>query len=160
LTAWTSASAEPSNTINWLMNEPLTLFDYGIIKMEKRLNEDKCLFDSCTTKIDFNWNDNRIEIVKHIEMTKNVFKTTKENLKKVTNNEIISISLKFVEDNLFNYFSHKGFSKKDQPINLSDELENIVDIKVILTNHEDSYSVTCSSNLKGGGISCEENKIK
>ena len=142
------------------MNEPLTLFDYGIIKMEEHLNNDTCLFDSCTTKIDYNWNTNRIEIVKHIEMTKNAYKTTKENLEKVIKNDIVGIKLKFVGDDLFNNFNHKRFAKNDQPINLSDELSNIVEIVVTLSNYEDSYRLTCTSKLNNGGIFCEESKIK
>lgn len=160
LSAGISVSAEPSNTVKWLMNEPLTLFDYGLIKMEERLNDDKCLFDSCTTEIDYNWNDNQIEIVRNIEMTKNVFKTTKENLKKVIRNEVMGISLKLVGDKLLNNFSHKGFAKKDLPSNLSDELSKIIEIKVILNNYEDSYSLTCISKKNGGGISFEENKLQ
>lgn len=149
-----SAIAEPSKAVQYLMAEPVTLFDQGL----KRLGES---LDGALIKKDFpemignlginstrdpsasyEWKTNRITI----------YGAVQQDYKTANPTTLMALCGRVVERIRFNlgytemgarfrkaglmqgvsiHFQHRGFQKKDEPSTLEDDLANIIAIRII-----------------------------
>ena len=140
--------AKPSEGIAYLMNEKLSLFEWGLYKLEKHtdgLEFDKMNLLSSRSNIQFDWNKNRIKIKftiypKHDSLSQS---TKKEICKKA----ILRIKQEFgigfgIEYRkilgITRFFEHTGFEVKTRPKDLMDYIENATEIYVnIYASKED-----------------------
>lgn len=150
--------SEPSKTIKYLMNEPLTMFEWGMYRLEIDINEylgslieqnvdsDKSKketlesimgFSDFYTKASYNWNKNRITIrIVLINKDENLsIPSRKELCKKYSD----SIKKHFYstddkelrkEYGISKFFNHTHFIKNNKPDEFQDEIENIVQIRI------------------------------
>ena len=57
--------AEPGQVVNWMMNEPASLFDVGMLRLDRKLDRNFEKSDrqrEVTSSVHYNWEDNRIII--------------------------------------------------------------------------------------------------
>jgi len=131
--------AEPSETIKYLINEPASLFDLGLYRLNKELLK---VSIGCTAKdaplvrsisAEYNWELNRIEInIRYIYGAKKL----PQNLKKIITYDInqqknylnidSSTGKPFGQQSyLKKYFTHLGYKNKDMPKDLGKKLDHI-----------------------------------
>jgi hypothetical protein len=156
-----AAIAEPSRSVQYLMTEPVTLFDQGLQRLGVKLNEVLLRTDfpeiignlSITSKseiaADYDWKSNRITIygsVQHDSKTANP--TT-----------LLDLCGRVVERMRFNlgygemgtrfrnaglmqgvsiHFQHRGYQKKDEPSTLETDLASIIAIRIISFANKDN----------------------
>lgn len=135
-------SADPNPATRYLMNEPVSLLDFGLYKLENYFAaigpNDSYVFSI----VRYDWELNRINVYIYNTNGNNEISTKKE-AKKWSKNiicrarELLGIdcsSLKSVlgskKSIIYNYFSHTGFQKSGEPSNLAAELDEIVVLKV------------------------------
>jgi hypothetical protein len=162
-----TAQAEPSPTTHFLMNEPASLLDLGIYKLEKDIKGlQKDLVVNHTTpfdiSVDYNWDENRIAI----QMTygyegnppkkiirigiKKVFQRLKGFLGVDPQGKVYH---KRGFSKVSDYFSHEGYVIKNRPKDLEKEIDQIVELKVIYSVQNFSRLSECKNMLVGRRVS-------
>jgi hypothetical protein len=167
--------AEPTSSINYLMNEPLSLFDAGMIQLRsylhdhydriqdgRRLVKGEYLDIITASIIDpgifYDWDENRIKISTCFIFGKAQF--TEQRLKDFMTFMINDLKSTFMIDpksgkqlypSFATFFQHAGYQKKNEPNNISDELCNITQLE-IFTFLEDGTKFTARSKLRGTEI--------
>ena len=137
--------SEPSTTIKKLMNEPLTMFDWGVYQLEKYFetypfddlglerSTENALVGLIKSKMLYDWDNNRLKIHFLIGLKEENFEKAKDICYKVTQ----KIRKSFVFDNyglkdfagLSKFFKHTRFnSYKNQKnrINTINEIEKVI----------------------------------
>ncbi|MHC1725361.1 MAG: hypothetical protein AB9866_04995 [Syntrophobacteraceae bacterium] len=149
--------ADPSNNIKYLINEPVSLFEFGLYRLDSHL--EGCftgvkLPEKIMVRVTYKWELNRIQVnLIPGRFTKgNITKQEAENYCK----EIIQIAKQCLgcekdasgnirpevsELLISGFFSHKGFEKLNEPKRIEKELINIIQINGIV------YDASCQSNL-------------
>ena len=175
-----SAYAAPSKAFNHLMNEPITLWDFGLRKIESVLDKhelkDEEGFFSCSLR--FEWDDDLLLI------SCRAFRYSFKNPKKFTKKETHEISTKVIDlvrltlgyyyneksDSSYDeyrksvesikdfypiedYFAHETFVEANRPKDLGKQLENRIKITVQTGGKGLSYTV-CESRLHKGQPMC------
>ena len=134
------ATAEPTPTVNWLMGEPMSLFDWGVYKTDKRLGElraFKNVFTSTfmTGSAEYEWRSNRLRLRVLLEGQGTDAECT-ENLAKAKgaflNYEWDPLRQVEVAPTVFaDLFSHEGgYKSKTTPADLGTQLARIATIEV------------------------------
>lgn len=125
-----SAFAEPSPTVRYLMNEPVSRLDWGIYQLQKELEE-------LNVSVRYNWDENRIEISKSSSETPKDLNQAKILCKEeVSNLKIIlgvnpEIGKPYGENSfLWVFFRHEGYKLKSEPETLWEDLDNITRLSV------------------------------
>jgi len=164
--------AEPTPTISYLMNTPVSMLDFGIYKLEEFLDSNflALAIAKCRpiTEVKYLYSSNRIEI-------KFTYVALKEQSKQLINldlkNEIASSikRLKYVFfaldeetgepkqgccSSINRFFSHQGYGLKNEPKNLGRELDQITEIYVEFLTPNKPYR--CKSPLIGDKIYWEK----
>ena len=138
-------NAEPSPTVNYLMNEPATMFDLGMYRLEEYLNKypfkslkDEKGIDVGIIFVSYHWGENRI-IIKASPYTESYI-SAKDMCKIMTNKikTILGIGEEgvlsiFTKKRIGNFFQHNNFRTKEEPYNFINEIEKIVEIRVEAT---------------------------
>ena len=154
--------AEPSSAVSRLMQEPFTMFDWGLYQLEKsienyeftdlglaRMNMDKHgLFgekdpqaSTISAQIDYEWDSNKIITTFLVGTTYSRLEkfSAKELCKNITNR----VRIGFLPDNpavrsfvsIARFFEHKGFSTlkdKQERMKKIDEIEKITYIRIYI----------------------------
>lgn len=151
--------SEPSKTFSYLMNEPTTMLDFGMYKIKNELLY-KDPINSSDLVQSIHSNGKMIDVTYSWEMNKLTLKYNfylkKEALKKKTaidycklaTNEIrgyfgATYEGEYAKDirefsSIYKYFKHDGFTNKNTPENIMDEIENSTIISVsIRSNFQD-----------------------
>jgi len=146
------AVAEPDAAARFLMNDSVSLLDFGIYRLENdiRANRDRLTINHKppdTVFVDYNWDENRIVIglsygvsgnppQKEIRPEiKTVFETMRANFgidpKGSTHRQAAASRLP-------EYFSHRAYVSKNRPPALENEIDRMTQLKVIY--HVQNYS--------------------
>ena len=136
------AVAEPTPAIEYLMREPVTLFDLGMLKLDQALVDLNVQgVGRMSTIIAYDWDKNRIKIgaatlFNKGRTTQAAKKGCTEALEKVKSRLGINPSTgKPLLPNLLlvsDFFSHSGFGKRGEPKNLARELHSIVELTAVV----------------------------
>ncbi|OHY72932.1 hypothetical protein [Marinobacter sp. AC-23] len=163
LLASSNASSGPNKTVSYLMNEPLTMFEWGLYKVKDEIFsiefEDLDLTFRNLAGVEYDWEGNRINLSLTIYPEYAFFKKVggkkicKLALQKVKSRFGYGVEAKYRE--LFGintYFEHKGFTNKSKPESLAEDLENITKIMINVYSSESNRPMfkkmaTCSSML-------------
>lgn len=159
--------AEPSSSINYLMNEPVTLFDLGIVKMEdhlkdfckstilddpnyRMLGDDLTAVCSCYYKYDTN--EIQLSILLTIPSQDTSLNTVKEYAKKI----FYKLRRRFGIDpetgtnavgNIHEWFSHQGYIKRPMPKNIETDIVKIINVTFMLNDKDYKIGLIAKGKL-------------
>lgn len=136
------AIGEPTPTVNWLMNEPVSMLDWGIYKMKQKLilsqYHPKSILNGAAIYIDayYDWDRNRIVL-----SINSISKMDRSWLPKAwsdANTSVFAIGSSLdTEGKWFalawafdSYFVPQGWSKQGQPATLKKDITDILEILV------------------------------
>jgi hypothetical protein len=149
-------NAEPSPSVRYLMNEPVTLFDWGILRLHDYLDEytfhylkTNSVQDIYST-VSYDARRNKITISMIVtrqaehenESPASVRKSSRDICKTVTQ----TLRREFLTDRdtharrssgIYRFFGHIGFKGKDEPIDSFDEIEKVTVINVSVYSDKD-----------------------
>ena len=157
------APAEPSRAVRYLMNEPLTLFEWGILQLEtgaKSFAWDGLDLFKQFPNVEYDWEKNQLKVQMAIY-------PRYRSLQKSTPKEICGDVMRQMKahfgvapgwesvrtiSGVGTYFTHKQFSKPDAPETLAADIERITTLRVdVWTSTTDKPpfrpSQSCSSDL-------------
>jgi hypothetical protein len=155
--------AEPTSSIQYLMNEPVSMLDWGIYRITNRLEKNLQLgVVPFSQHASYDWDKNRIIIDIAV-----IGGTLNEEAKGWCRAVVSKIrTLMYINDkgnSMFNegassmYFSHyAGYAKKSEPEGLYKELDNITLIRVYVSTEGMKKPVSCEAPLLGTSIMYEE----
>jgi hypothetical protein len=169
LTVWiilasSRTQAEPSPSVRYLMNEQVSMFEWGIFLLEaqvKRFEWDDGLdIKKQFAHVEYDWPKNQLEIqVVVYPRYQSLQKTT---ARQVCSSLISQMKFHFGLDprypelrdmeGLGTFFHHKQFAKSDSPQTLETDLEAITNLEVqVMASKSDSppfqETISCSSDL-------------
>ena len=151
----TTGNTEPTPAVRHLMNEPVTLFDLGMLRLEQIFSNFKVAdAKEAFVTVVYMWETNRISIHAFVTPNKAEFvqgpkircKALITELK--TNLFVNPLTSKPVyrSSRLRELFSHVGFTSTDEPKNVAAELDTITELSVSIVS-EPEASTTCKSAL-------------
>ena len=158
-----NSAAEPTPSAHFLMNEPVSLMDLGIYKLEKDIKglQDKLTVNHTApfnVSVDYNWDENKIAIQLTYGYEGNPPKKIIQNgIKKVFQvvkgflgvNAQGKVYHKSGFSKVSEYFSHEGYVIKDRPKYIEKEIDQIVELKVIYSIQNFSRIFECKNMLVG-----------
>ncbi len=172
-------NAEPSPSIRYLMNEPVTLFDWGILRLYEYLDEytkhylktNSVQDIYCTVRYDALKNNIIISMVvtRRVQQenespasirtgSTDICKTITQTLRR----EFLTDSDRHVRrsSGIYRFFGHIGFKGKYEPIDSFDEIEKITVIDVSVYSEKDPGRLILhsESRLMGKEIEFGERK--
>lgn len=161
------ANAEPTRTAQWLMDEPMSLFDWGIYKTDKKLSDLKQAKQSFLNEFfysaaEYDWSANRIrlkvnfigkgteaECIDNIKRAKGAFLnfTWAERDQPRAAKEVFA-----------SLFSHEGgYRSKSEPPNIGEQLANmsVLEGTIYVRSEGGSYipRASCSMDFKSTSVS-------
>ena len=157
------AGAEPSSSIEYLMREPVSMLDWGLAQIEQDLfrkqdvltGNQQNLFDpEPTIRVDYAWEENRIQIFLKLTLRAEVKKTPQ----RMTGiRQHVEFVITYLRGGLTMhpydaFFRHKGFRSKESPKNLDEDLVAITDIHITVRDHQQNILSRCQASLSGNGI--------
>jgi len=148
--------AEPSPSVRYLMNEPVTLFDWGIVRLYEYLDEYTAHYLKTSSVQDIystvSYDSSRNNIVISLVVTRqaeqanespesvrlssgDICKTIIQTLRR----EFLTDSDRHVRrsSGIYRFFGHIGFKGKDEPIGSFEEIEKITVINVSIYSDKD-----------------------
>lgn len=155
-----SCVAEPTNTIQFLMKEPVSMLDWGINNIEDHLYRQRSLFleneklvfePEPNLSVVYDWELNQIRLSLGLRTPKPV-KRTPQVLEEVKNHVIWII--KYLRGSLTMnpydaFFRHKGFRNKESPQNLEAELTGMTVLLIEVRDAKSNLLSRCRANLSG-----------
>ena len=131
-----SVNAEPSPKVRYLMNESMSMWDWGFYRIREDLSDLKLPNNKAMyTDVEYDWKSDRIKIfasAKNMlpakdaaeakEWCKHSIQVVRVSLGQIRFGDINSSLYNFYE----RYFSHEGYRDKNEPEELADELGSIV----------------------------------
>jgi len=157
------AGAEPSSSIEYLMREPVSMLDWGLAQIEQDLfrkqdvltGNQQNLFDpEPTIRVDYAWEENRIQIFLKLTLRAEVKKTPQ----RMTGiRQHVEFVITYLRGGLTMhpydaFFRHKGFRSKESPKNLDEDLVAITDIHITVRDPQQNILSRCQASLSGNGI--------
>lgn len=159
--------AEPNKATSWLMDEPMSLFDWGIYKTDKKVADLKIASSMFTAPFfsgsaEYEWDANRIrlrvllqgkgtdaECLENLKVAKGAFLDFKWDEKE---------QLRAAPTIFRTLFSHEGgYSLKGTPADIGDEIAKIATIEVfILVKAADGSfapKTKCQANFRSPALS-------
>ncbi len=140
--------AAPSPTMQYLINEPLSMLDMGLYKLETYLNKGmKGHFSSSeelstklirtTADLDYNYSKDMI-VVHH-------FFTIDSQADEMSCKKIIKATKSAINLEIWTAFKHNGFIRNSEPKSLLDDVKNKIYIKAYVTGT--NKKINCESYL-------------
>lgn len=148
--------AEPSPSVLYLMNEPVTLFDWGIIRLYEYLDEYTTHYLKTnsvqdiysTVSYDSPRNNIVISLVvtRHAEQSDESPASVKSSAREICKTITQTLRREFLTDRdryvrrssgIYRFFGHIGFKGTDEPVGAFDEIEKITVINVSVYNEKD-----------------------
>jgi hypothetical protein len=163
-------NTEPDSSVKYLMNEPVTMFDWGLYRLsafakliaigQSRRGEGKVI----VTNVGYNWSKNRINIT--IAVYPNADSLKKHNLRDLCTTVVkkYKTALGYKDTGRYKkmfgiqrFFKHEGFKKNNEPKGLTEDLDNITYINVkihAISSESKKYEekTECVSNLSEDNI--------
>ena len=143
--------AEPGPVVQWLMGEPASLFDVGILELGRfvrSLNLKGMDVEGTSTKsVSYDWEKNRIEIELFLlgYNNKNEYIDVKWDCKRIINKmrrsgliddttgDFYDSSLRDIENSAYSdYFRHHAYKSSNQPEKYLSRLDHIIELSVTL----------------------------
>ena len=142
--------AEPDSTIKFLMDETVTMFDFGLYQLEQKL--DKTVDEKLVwiTKTNYNWQKNRVELLFITHNMANI--QTKADMQKTCQGLVDQIRTAVDRKSLKRMFSHRGFTKSTAPENIGGSLAGLTDI-IVHGYYKDGKKLLCNAPLEGTTVS-------
>ena len=155
--------AEPTPAIKYLMQEPVSMLDWGLQRLENNLyrnsgiltKHDGNLFEpEPVIRADYDWDKNRIQIFVKLTLDAKV-KKTPPRMSAVRSH--IEFLVAYLRGTLTMmpydaFFRHKGFRSKESPENLAGELVETTDILVSVRDNRQNILSSCKAPLSGQEI--------
>ena len=172
-----SSYAEPSKAVSYLMNEPMTMFEWGMYRLERSVDglnvEEFDLINFQSWGVDYNWDRNRLVLkfaaypkqkslnkLPAKELCKELIWTVRWRFGVLKNDANLSNAdregtLETLGPSMF--FKHTGFESKGRPDNLTEEIHNIIIIRVTIRTGKDDKApytsiLACECPLTGKQI--------
>ena len=135
-----NVKAEPTPTVMWLMNEPVSIFEWGLNKMKKRLDSLEISAETgvLSRRVHYNWDDNTITIATIVypgieNVTKNACEEEWWTIAEAFGTTKDIESDEYVYKGVFRttyeaFFSHQDYTNKERPDNM---VENLIDIMMV-----------------------------
>ena len=156
----TGTRAEPGPIGEWLMDQPITLWDIGMIRMDeeaaeaiKAIGEHRSTNGHTSGWASYDWDTNEITIVMKIFGYDDI--PNHENCNLIRRHAIGYLGLANIEDEenakgflhsrISGWFSHKGFKKGSRDEKLAEKLARIIFVRVNLISG--SRGVTCRDRI-------------
>ncbi|MGE0350476.1 hypothetical protein [Hydrogenophaga sp.] len=169
-----TAQAEPSRVPNWLMNEPMSLFDWGMYKTDQHMRERLKAVDVTFSakyfhaSAQYDWKENRIKLnamftgdasavtdaacIEHIKKAKGAFLNYAWEAKE---------QIQAAPEVMATLFSHEGgYQSKGQPKDVGEQLANITVLEVTMMRASGSGFAPqsrCSSSLTSTSVNVIKN---
>ena len=157
--------AEPGPIGQWLMNQPVTLWDIGMMRAEEAAKDAGHVADDLGTGLiwaQYNWDNNEIDISLHVIDA--LIPITHERCNQTRRSFIADIvgAVPFHlerEENLVHeillgqidsWFSHHGFQAGDRDEELAEKLARIIFVKVSLSKVDadgNTQAITCRERI-------------
>ena len=171
--------AEPGPVVNWLINEPASLFDIGMMKLRDdiiQLEEevdDQFANDVITfSSIDnwYDWDKNRLYIEYTALLKSNLDDDFIKSFCKSTLDRFRVNAALTKRDKHWSYFisgkgsyyaqkfGHEGYVKKNEPKDLHNKLDKIIELRAALRTP--TKQIICSSPLLEAGFSVKTEDIR
>jgi hypothetical protein len=150
------AGAEPSPSVRYLMNEPVTLFDWGIVRLHEYLEEYTTHYLQTASVQDIyatvSYDSRRNIILLSIVATRQARQqdespeSVRTSSKDVCRGVTQTLRKEFLADRdrsvrrslgIYRFFGHLGFRGKDEPLDAFEEIERITVIKVSVYSDRD-----------------------
>lgn len=158
-----SANTEPNTTTRYLMNEPLSMLDFGLYILEKSIerNLTKAEYEKIFVFTNYDWNRNRIVIQVLINDSYNTENEGKEVCRSILNEirEQFAINHKTgkpriekIGSTISSYFSHEGYTNNNEPKEFNLEIANITTIVVDVILTENSKVIHAEGELLSSKI--------
>jgi hypothetical protein len=160
-----TSMAEPAAKIKYLMNEPVTLFDWGIYRLDKYF-EDVHIEGAQSTILwtSYDWDKNILTLNFTVETNTK----SRDEAKKIGKSliDMVRVSLGVDPDNgkpyagnsrlYTQHFSHSSAQDDSKPKGLESELDNITVIEVLVVAGDYQRGLKCKAPLLGTKIMFEE----
>lgn len=169
-----TAQAEPSRVPTWLMNEPMSLFDWGMYKTDQHMRERLKAVDITFSakyfhaSAQYDWKENRIKLnamftgdasavtdaacIEHIKKAKAAFLNYAWEAKE---------QIQEAPGVMATLFSHEGsYQSKGQPKDVGEQLANIAVMEVVMMSTSSSGFTPqskCSSSLTSTSVNLVKN---
>ena len=154
----TLAQAEPSPIVNWLMDEPETLWDRGMDRINQKTERAKGYVKSETSSAagawaEYDWDDN--EILIRLIILDHQGEITHEECNRVRGLFLIGLGLKITQfiteewvlSSISSMFSHVGFRKKGRDEDLGKKLSRIMFVNVRLHSLRERAGISCQARV-------------
>ncbi|MFA0607143.1 hypothetical protein [Vibrio amylolyticus] len=139
----TNLNAEPSRSISYLMEDSLSMFDWGVFRMESSMANIKFKELDLLNhygRVNYDWDSNRINLETVVYSSYKALE--KSGSKAICRKAITKVKEHFgygIKEADFraifgiaSYFKHTGFVKKNAPENLGKDLENVTKFSVLV----------------------------
>ena len=147
-----NCNAEPDATVNYLLNDVMTMFDFGIYRMGKLL-EYEAKNQDFMSSVSYDWNENRLTL--RLKATRP--KILKKSLAKADCRAIIiAVEKRFTIHNMNWCFTHLGFDRPSQPEEIGRKMFNITDIDLTYRYRNNKSTMKCNTALNSSDIQCSE----
>ena len=171
--------AEPSPSIRYLMNEPVTLFDWGILRLYEYLDEYTSHYLNtnsvrdiyCTVRYDYKKNNIIISMIvtRQMQSQSEAPSSVRAGSREICRTITQTLRQEFLTDRdshvrrasgIYRFFGHIGFRGKEEPVDAFDEIERITVIEVSVYSETDLGRLVLHSKspLMGKQIAFEEGK--
>ncbi len=180
-----SALAEPTSTVRWLMNEPFTVWDWGMHRLDEKLEGHFGHLEGITlghtrnplithgsvisATVTYWMKQNRLMII--VTSNTDTIMNSQEGFLKGVCANLVSETKRasFVGEDgssrlygnesslLVLLFSHEGFSSRGRPVNLGSDLDAITEIRVVVDDFETDESIGRQSMLPDSRVLYTEN---
>lgn len=156
LVAAGGASAEPNDIASWLMNEPVTLWDRGMDRADKKAREFAAFYresigsSSGIGFATYDWDENEIELIAIISEYGEVAQPTHADCNLVRDTFIVSLNgrssrkeddeaeIQSRYETISSWFSHVDFQRMDRDEDLGEKMARMIFVSVLLTGSEGS----------------------
>lgn len=172
------AKADPGPVVNWLINEPASLFDIGMMRLQKRVDDYIHMQTDERMKrfrmiVLYDWNTNRINIRGYIagdnpvllEERRRQFQVMCEvyfrNIRRL--GAVDPKTGRHVDGNSYysDLFAHSGYGSKEEPFKYMMRLDHIIMIEFRYPNsHPTLKPWSCTGPLLDSGFSIKEDVVE
>jgi hypothetical protein len=160
LSAIHSAVADPNSAVRFLMQEPISMLDWGFKNIEDHLlrngavltEHEKRLFQAePSISVAYDWSIDVIRISIGMRLSENVQKTTEvlEAVKERVSFVIVYVRGLLTMNPYDAYFRHKGFRNKETPDDLEQKLSAGTEIVVTVRDKDSNILCMCKGSLLG-----------
>ncbi len=155
--------AEPSQSIQFLMREPVTMMDWGLRNIEDYLyrqrdllvQADKRLFESDPIlAVTYDWEQNTIQVgitlrvAPQVQLTSRELANIRAHLEWIVKYLRGSLTMKPFDS----FFRHRGFRNQDSPQNLGAELAGQTELLIRVRDADANILSQCQGGLTGSEI--------